>query len=62
MSPIGQTVGTAIVAYLLGCVDAGYYVVRYRTGRDIREQWARRDCLGPLVGSLSDFTAPRSVA
>jgi len=22
----------------------------------------RRDCLGPLVGSLSDFTAPRSVA
>lgn len=38
MSSIGQTVGTAIVAYLLGCVDAGYYFVRYRTGRDIREQ------------------------
>lgn len=34
---IGEAVGTAIVAYLLGCIDAGYYIVRYRTGRDIRE-------------------------
>ena len=37
MSSIGLIVGTAIVAYLLGCLDAGYYLVRFRTGRDIRE-------------------------
>lgn len=37
MSSLGLTVGTVLVAYLLGCLDAGYYLVRYRTGRDIRE-------------------------
>lgn len=37
MSPIGLIVGTAGIAYLLGCFDAGYYLVRFRTGRDIRE-------------------------
>lgn len=37
MSSLGITGATVIVAYLLGCLDAGYYLVRYRTGRDIRE-------------------------
>jgi glycerol-3-phosphate acyltransferase PlsY len=26
-----------LVCYLLGCVNAGYYLVRFRTGRDVRE-------------------------
>lgn len=27
----------AVIAYLLGCLDTGYYLVRYRTGQDIRD-------------------------
>lgn len=38
MSPFGLTVVAAVVAYLLGCIDSGYYLVRYRTGGDVREQ------------------------
>jgi glycerol-3-phosphate acyltransferase PlsY len=38
MPPIVQTVGVAIGAYVLGCANAGYYIVRGRTGTDIRTQ------------------------
>jgi glycerol-3-phosphate acyltransferase PlsY len=38
MAPLALTVVVAVLAYLLGCLDAGYYLVRYRTGGDIREQ------------------------
>lgn len=27
----------AVIAYLLGCLDTGYYLVRYRTGQDVRD-------------------------
>src|SRR5512133_1696727 len=33
---IVQTIGVAAGAYLLGCANAGYYIVRGRTGTDIR--------------------------
>ena len=33
----GPTLATALVAYSLGCFATGYYIVRARTGRDIRE-------------------------
>ena len=32
-----QATGCALGAYLLGCLATGYYLVRARTGRDIRE-------------------------
>ena len=32
-----QATGSVLVAYLLGCFATGYYLVRARTGRDIRE-------------------------
>ena len=32
-----ETGGTVLVAYLLGCFATGYYLVRHRLGRDIRE-------------------------
>ena len=32
-----QASGCLLVAYLLGCLATGYYLVRARTGRDIRE-------------------------
>jgi len=32
-----QATGCLLVAYLLGCLATGYYLVRARTGRDIRE-------------------------
>jgi len=32
-----QATGSVVVAYLLGCFATGYYLVRARTGRDIRE-------------------------
>jgi glycerol-3-phosphate acyltransferase PlsY len=38
MPPIVQTVGIAVGAYVLGCANAGYYIVRGRTGTDIRTQ------------------------
>src|SRR6266550_9363474 len=36
MPSIEQTVGVAAGAYILGCANAGYYLVRIRTGTDIR--------------------------
>src|ERR1051326_4572526 len=33
----GGVVGIAVGAYLLGCFATGYYLVRLRTGQDIRE-------------------------
>jgi glycerol-3-phosphate acyltransferase PlsY len=38
MPPFVQTVGVAAGAYVLGCANAGYYIVRGRTGTDIRTQ------------------------
>lgn len=38
MSSLAVTVGIALLAYLMGGLDAGYYLVRYRTGSDIRDQ------------------------
>ena len=32
-----QATGSVVVAYFLGCFATGYYLVRARTGRDIRE-------------------------
>ena len=32
-----QATGSVLVAYFLGCFATGYYLVRARTGRDIRE-------------------------
>ena len=32
-----QATGSVLGAYLLGCFATGYYLVRARTGRDIRE-------------------------
>jgi glycerol-3-phosphate acyltransferase PlsY len=32
-----QATGSVVVAYCLGCFATGYYLVRARTGRDIRE-------------------------
>ena len=32
-----STLVVIIVCYFLGCVNAGYYLVRLRTGRDVRE-------------------------
>ncbi len=27
----------AVIAYFLGCLDTGYYLVRFRTGQDVRD-------------------------
>jgi glycerol-3-phosphate acyltransferase PlsY len=32
-----QATGSVLGAYLLGCLDIGYYLVRARTGKDIRQ-------------------------
>jgi glycerol-3-phosphate acyltransferase PlsY len=32
----GQALGVMLVAYLLGCLNSGYYMVRLRTGQDVR--------------------------
>jgi hypothetical protein len=32
-----QATSSVVVAYFLGCFATGYYLVRARTGRDIRE-------------------------
>lgn len=39
MSPDLVLVGLAsvVAAYLIGCITAGWYIVRWRTGRDLRE-------------------------
>lgn len=37
MSSLGAMVAAAVFAYLLGCLEGGYYFVRFRTGHDIRE-------------------------
>ncbi len=39
MPPVhwGQAAGVVLGGYLLGCFTAGYYLVRWRTGRDLRE-------------------------
>jgi glycerol-3-phosphate acyltransferase PlsY len=38
MPSIAQTIAVAAGAYLVGCANAGFYLVRLRTGRDIRTQ------------------------
>ncbi len=38
MSSLGAMVAAAVFAYLMGCLQGGYYLVRFRTGHDIREQ------------------------
>lgn len=38
MQIFGTTVLASAVAYLLGCLDAGYYLVRHHTGADVRDQ------------------------
>ncbi|HEX2091825.1 MAG TPA: glycerol-3-phosphate acyltransferase [Longimicrobiaceae bacterium] len=37
MSPPSLTLA-AVLAYALGCVSTGYYLVRLRTGKDVREE------------------------
>ena len=32
-----DAIATVGLAYLLGCVNGGYYLVRFRTGKDLRE-------------------------
>jgi glycerol-3-phosphate acyltransferase PlsY len=32
-----NTIVTVVLAYLLGCVNGGYYLVRLRTGEDLRD-------------------------
>lgn len=34
---VGTTVALVAIAYLFGCVTAGWYVVRWRTGQDLRQ-------------------------
>jgi acyl phosphate:glycerol-3-phosphate acyltransferase len=34
----GQALGVILLAYLLGCLNSGYYLVRLRTGQDLRRQ------------------------
>lgn len=33
---VGLTLGLLLVAYALGCLNTGYYLVRWRTGQDLR--------------------------
>lgn len=40
-SIIGQAIGVLLFSYLLGCFSTGYYFIRFRTGRDIRELGSR---------------------
>jgi glycerol-3-phosphate acyltransferase PlsY len=34
---VAALISVILACYVLGCVNAGYYLVRFRTGRDIRE-------------------------
>ncbi len=38
MTGAAAVLATTILAYALGCFNTGYYLVRARTGRDLREQ------------------------
>ena len=33
----GREIGAVLLSYALGCISSGYYLVRLRTGQDVRE-------------------------